>query len=213
MNYRLPLPPIEQLAALAASVNTETTAQGKIDMAIDIWQLAQQRIDQHNRVKEQAKRFSEKFDSILEGRKITEGMPLDSFLKNLFPSSKPEDTMKWYRDFVRDSIPTWRMVESKPPLPESEMQNAVAEIIELGRREGIPLAQSLAFQFLKHRNAAAKKARSEKGKTGAQKKHLEQKKTTKNGTSKTNAAPSKSNRAPSRKNAAPTNKKRAGSKQ
>jgi len=212
MNYKTPLPPIEQLAALAASVNTETTAQGKIDMAIDIWQLAQQRIDHHNRVKEQSKRFSEKFDSIIAGREIHEGMPLDLFLKNLFPSSKPEDTMKWYRDFVSDSIPAWRMVEGKPPLPESELKNAAAEIIERGRREGIPSAHSLAYQFLKHRKAASKNMKSERGKKGAQKKHLEQKKTTKNGTSKSKRAPSKTNRAPSRKNTAPTNEKHAESK-
>ena len=82
MNYRLPLPPIEQLAALAASVNTERTAQGKIDMAIDIWQLAQQRIEHHSNVTAQVRRSAEKFDSILEGREIHEGMPLDLFLKN-----------------------------------------------------------------------------------------------------------------------------------
>jgi hypothetical protein len=71
----------------------------------------------------------------------------------------------------------------------------------------------LEIQFLKHRNAAAKKPQSERGKNGAEKKHLAHKKTTKNGTSKTNAAPSKKNAAPSRKNTASTNKKRAASKQ
>ena len=213
MKYNLPLPPIEQLAALAASVNTERTAQGKIDMAIDIWQLAQQRIEHHSNVTAQAARSVEKFDCILEGRVVHDGMMLPSFLKALFPSSKPEDTMKWYRDFIAYSIPGWRTVESKPPLPEAELKNAVAENIERSRREGIPFAELLAIQFLKHRNQTAKKTKSERAKKGAEKKHLEQEKTTKNGASKTKAAPSKKKRAPSKKNTAPTNKKRAASKQ
>jgi hypothetical protein len=213
MNYRLPLPPIEQLAALAASINTQRTAQGKIDMAIEIWQLAQQRIEHHSNVTAQAARSAEKFNSRLEGREVHDGMLLPSFLKALFPSSKPEDSMKWYRDFIADSMPAWRITEGKPPLTEAEMKSAVAENIECGRGEGIRLAELLAIQFLKHRNAAAKKAQSERGKKGAKKKHLEQKKTTKNGTSKTSAAPSKKNTAPSKENTAPTNKKRAASKQ
>jgi hypothetical protein len=172
MNYKTPLPPIEQLAALAASVNTETTAQGKIDMAIDIWQLAQQRIDHHNRVKEQSKRFSEKFDSIIAGREIHEGMPLDLFLKNLFPPSKPEDTMKWYRDYLRDNVTFDREQMGKPTLAESELQNTVAAIIEREREQGITHAYLSAIQFLKHRKAASKNMKSERGKKGAQKKHF-----------------------------------------
>ena len=216
MNYRLPLPPIEQLAALAASVNTERTAQAKIDMAIDIWQLAQQRIERHSTVTEQAARTAEKFDSIMEGREVQDGMPLASFLKNLFPSSKPEDTMKWYRDYLRDNVKFCREQEGKPPLPESELQSTVVTMIERDRNEGVGSAYWNAIGFRKHRTAAAKKTRSERGEKGAQKKLEKTSRTaktpTKNGASKASLAPSKKKRAPSIKNAAPTNTKRAGSK-
>jgi hypothetical protein len=213
MNYRLPLPPIEQLAALAASVNTERTAQGKIDMAIDIWQLAHQRIEHNGNVTAQTARSAEKFDTIMEGREVQDGMPLASFLKNLVPSSKPEDTMKWYRDYLRDNVIFCRGQEGKPPLPESELQSAVVAMIERDRNEGVVSAYWNAIGFRKHRNAAAKKTQSERGKKGAEKKHLEQKKPTKNGASKAILAPSKTNPAPTIKNAATTNNKRAGSKQ
>ena len=212
MNYRLPLPPIEQLAALAASVNTERTAQAKIDMAIDIWQIAHQRIEHHGNVTAQTARSAEKFDSIMAGRVVYDGMPLTSWLKELFPPSKPEDTMKWYRDYLRDNVTFDREQLGKPTLAESELQNTIAAIIERDREQGIAHAYLSAIQFLKHRNAAAKQARSEKGKSGAQKKHLEQKKEVQNGTSKAAHAPSKSNRSPSRKKATPSNKKRAASK-
>ena len=177
MNYRLPLPPIEQLAALAASVNTERTAQAKIDMAIDIWQLAHQRIEHHGNVTAQTARSAEKFDSIMAGRVVYDGMPLTSWLEELFPPSKPEDTMKWYRDYLRDNVTFCREQEGKPTLAESELQNTVAAIIERERVQGISHAYLSAIQFLKHRKAASKNMKSERGKKGAEaKKHLEQKK-------------------------------------
>jgi hypothetical protein len=199
MKSYLPLPPLEQLAALAACINTERTAQGKVDTAIDIWQLAHQRIEHHNKVRAKSDQSSAQIDAIMKGRIVHDNMPLDAWLKELFPKSKPEDTMKWYRDYLTDTIPAHRSLEGKSPLSEPELEAAVKVTIQKDREEGVNFAYLSAVQFLKYRNTAAQKARSERGKKGAEKKHLVPKKEAKNGTSKTKRAPSKAKRAPSKK--------------
>jgi hypothetical protein len=209
------LPTIEQIAAMAANIQTETTADGKVCMAMDIWVKAHCCLLLAEMQDESIQSDELLLDSITRG--LYNKMPLADFLKAIYPKSKTADTMKWYRDFLVDELALFARTKKLPELSLSKIQSHIARLIEDQRLGGVDDAEAFALKFMKHRNQSAQQIRKNKAAIGGAKKNTKKQKkvldASENGTSKTNAAPSKSNRAPSRKNAAPTSKKRAGSKQ
>jgi hypothetical protein len=200
MNYRLTLPPIEQLASLAALIQTETDADAKVKVAIAIWERAAHHIDKRNRI----------LDRIEAEADMIEAIPfaaghLDKALKTALRDSKPHDARKWWRDYTAHNIAFDRQQRDLPELSTDELESLCQSILERDRTEGGIVPASFMRFVARHKKTVAK----ERGKLGAaaKKKNAENnsllaKKQSKN-------APTKSKQASSKKKNALTKTKRS----
>ena len=200
MNYRIKLPPIEQLAALAASIQTERDPDSKVKVAIAIWERAAHHIDKRNEI----------LDKIEAQTDMIEAIPfaagcLDKALKTALPDSKIEDARKWWRDYTAHNVLFDRQQRDLPELSTHEIESLCQSILERDRAEGGIIPASFMHFVTRHKKTVAK----ERGKLGAaaRKKNAEKnsllaKKQNKN-------APTKSKQAPSKKKNALTKRKRS----
>lgn len=166
MNYRITPPPISELAALASNIQTERTAADKVSMAISIWEAAQKTLDQFAHVQNQIKESKiRNHDEKISKLDLHEGIKLSEFLKRLFPSSKPEDTMKWYREYLTASF---SFVYSE--MSEKQIEDLIPATLERERSEGMTFPNFCAVGFLKYREKQSAAVRKEKASTAAKSK-------------------------------------------
>ena len=202
IGYEAKPPELHVLASLASNIQTETTAKGKVEMALLIWSTAHDSIveytDMHNFC---LRIMPSKYLERIRKCDFYDGIKLVEFLKRLFPRSKPEDTMKWYRDYLKAHFSF-----KHPEMNAEQIQEQVNEIIERRRTEGITNAQQSAYRFAQYRESASAKTRKVKS-ANAAKSVSRQKKApdtkislvaAKNGVSKAPATPSKKSRTPSK---------------
>jgi hypothetical protein len=150
------LPTIEQIAAMAANIQTETTALGKVKMALLIWENAQEAIIEYELVDYYENQFK---DDSSHG--FVDGMSLSAFLKKVFPNSKPEDRMKRMRDYIKSRIDANHSRES-PSLTESDIDNEVVRVLSLYRKNGVRNAVDEMHYLLQESYSQASIARKDK---------------------------------------------------
>ena len=200
MNYRLTLPPIEQLASLAAMIQTETDADAKVLVAIAIWERAAHHIDKRNQILDKIEAQAD----MIEAKPFAAG-GLDKALKIALPDSKPHDARKWWKDFTAHNVAFDRQQRDLPALSTDELESLCQSILERDRAEGGIIPTSFTRFVARHKKTVAR----ERGKLGAaaKKKNAENnsllaKKQNKN-------APTKSKHAPSKKKNALTKRTRS----
>jgi hypothetical protein len=200
MNYRITLPPIEQLASLAAMIQTVTDADAKVLVAIAIWERAVHHIEKRSRI----------LDRIEAEADMIEAIPfaaggLDKALKTALPDSKMHDARKWWKDYTANNVVFDRQQRDMQELSTVELESLCQSILERDRTEGGIIPAAFMRFVSRHKKTVAK----ERGKLGAaaKKKNAENnsllaKKQNKN-------APTKSKHAPSKKKNALTKRKRS----
>ncbi len=143
---RYSLPPLETLAALAATIaipkeEPEVTAR----RACDLWQACAEAIEllePHYKLRRDAiaaaAAFREETKDFLTNFEPGQAVLLPDFLRACQPNAKPEDRMARWRAFLTERLPVDFLMRGIPAKTPAEIQDAVDHEITKFRTVGIP---------------------------------------------------------------------------
>lgn len=147
---------INQLAQLAASINTEITAADKVKMAWDIWHAADHMISIERGYEE-------------EPAPAPIILPFIEYLRMVYTEGNDDDLQKYYRDYIKDEIAYYREMKEEPPYSEFEILSEYQKIIEKEKAEGVLVSEQRLRHLREHREQQKHIKYSYRGKLGAAK--------------------------------------------
>jgi hypothetical protein len=184
MNHKITLPSISELSALAANIHTAPTAASKVAMALEIWEASHKALDHQEWMRTEAKAIKARnYDERIRACNYQGVIKLTQFLKRLFPQSKVEDRMKWYRDYLKAILadpkcngadearirfvqyPEWPKT-SDFKMADSAIDKLVLAMIQKEKTEGMSNPRISAIGFLKYRDQAEGFIKSDKASKG-----------------------------------------------
>jgi hypothetical protein len=185
MNRSIPLPTHQELATLAASIQSPADPAGRVAEALAIWRAAGAALHEQERRHLQAAAFEERMNDRMGGREFFDGMTRDQLLAALMPTLKTAgDRLARWRQYLPHALRfdklmasggavTPQALEAMPETTQEEIERA----LESERHGNFPKwrAESIAFGFLKWNDSQAAEKRVNRARKAGAAKHSQKK--------------------------------------
>lgn len=185
MNHSIPLPTHQELAALAASLQSPADPTGRVAEALAIWRAAAAALDEQERRSRQAAAFEERMNDRMGGREFFDGMTREQLLAVLMPTLKTSgDRMARWRQYLPHALRFDKLLASGgvvslqalEAIPETT-QEEIERALEAERQGTFPKwrAESIAFGFLRWNASQAAEKRVDRARKAGAAKHSQKK--------------------------------------
>lgn len=160
-------PTIEQLALIAANLpNATHQPDAAAESALKLWDACSNTLQKREQRQKLREESEEQFAPIKEAIGERESLPLDEFLRVVWPKggTKTADRKKWFRDFLTAHVSGTAELEGLERPTAEDAEARAAEILQQFREDGIQsgLALHLCGTVRRYDEARRKQTSSER---------------------------------------------------